>query len=74
MNNINAIDLMPELKKEGKTFDRIDVSNISDENYVGLKKTLALSAPLLKKENLNAKLITTFMNWTAGTEFSEIAG
>ena len=74
MYKMNAIDLMPKLQKEGIKFDRIDVSNISDENYVGLKKCLALSAPLLKKQNLHAKLITTLMNWIAGTEFSVIAG
>lgn len=50
-------------------FDRIDVSNISDENYVGLDACLKLSKPLLKVTNPFSKLITTFMNWTARTEF-----
>ena len=71
---MNAKDLMPQLRQEGVKFDRIDVSNISDENYLGLKKCLALSAPLLKQENPHAKLITTLMNWIAGTEFAEIGG
>jgi hypothetical protein len=42
---------MSKLKTEGRKFDRIDVSNISDENYVGPTKCLQFSAPLLKEEN-----------------------
>lgn len=55
-------------------FDRIDVSNISDENYIGLEKTFQIAAPLLKKENESAKLITTLMNWVSGTEFGGLLG
>ncbi|KAL8726781.1 MAG: hypothetical protein Q9181_005920, partial [Wetmoreana brouardii] len=45
-------------------FDRIDVSNIVDEAYVGLHKTLAIFAPLIKKPSVNphATLITLFIN------------
>lgn len=49
-------------------FDRIDVSNISDEKYVGLEACLKLSKPLLKVTNPYSKLITTFQFWTAGSE------
>ena len=55
-------------------FDRIDVSNISDENYIGLDACLKLSKPLLKVTNPYSKLITTFMNWTANTEFGLTSG
>jgi len=43
----NAIDLLEEFKHNNVTFDRIDVSNISDENYIGIRKCLELSRPLL---------------------------
>ncbi|KAL8811818.1 MAG: hypothetical protein Q9200_001490 [Gallowayella weberi] len=43
-------------------FDRIEVSNIADEAYLGLRKTLATFAPLLKKKSKNphAALLTLF--------------
>ena len=65
----DAIDLLKQFKNKNMQFDRIDVSNISDENYVGLDACLKLSKPLLKVTNPCSKLITTFMNWTARTEF-----
>ncbi|KAL8703599.1 MAG: hypothetical protein Q9201_003224 [Fulgogasparrea decipioides] len=45
-------------------FDRIEVSNIVDEAYVGLHRTLAIFAPLIKKPSVNphATLITLFLN------------
>lgn len=66
--NQDAKDLLPTLKST--SFDRIDVSNISDENYLGIKTCLKLSRPLLNRTNPCSKLITTFMNWVAGTEFA----
>ena len=66
----DAKDLMPKLR--GIKFDRIDVSNISDENYVGLDCVIKLSKPLLNNANSNAKLITTLMNWTAGTDYGQL--
>jgi hypothetical protein len=44
-------------------FDRIDVSNTSDINYLGIKNVLRFASPLLSKTNPEAVLITTFMNW-----------
>ena len=55
-------------------FDRIDVSNISDENYVGLENCLKYAKPLLNPKNPHAKLITTLMNWVQGTEFASTLG
>jgi hypothetical protein len=43
-------------------FDRIEVSNILDFNYVGLHDVLTLWAPLLQ-EGRNAAIIGYFMNW-----------
>jgi hypothetical protein len=69
----NAVDLMKQMSGKAK-FDRIDVSNISDSNYVGLNAILALSRPLMKEANPHATLITTLMNWTADTELAGFAG
>ena len=45
-------------------FDRIEVSNIIDSYYLGIRQTLATFAPLLKPQSVNshAALITLFMN------------
>jgi hypothetical protein len=43
-------------------FDRIDVSNILDPNYVGLKATLTAWAPFLSRQKHGA-LVGYFMNW-----------
>jgi hypothetical protein len=43
-------------------FDRIEVSNILDENYVGIHDVLTLWAPLLQ-ESRNAAIVGYFMNW-----------
>ncbi|KAL8640808.1 MAG: hypothetical protein Q9226_008703 [Calogaya cf. arnoldii] len=52
----------PEIRATG--FDRIEVSNITDENYLGLFKTLKTFAFLLKGRSANpqAALITLFLN------------
>ena len=54
--------LEPRLKESA--FDRIEVSNIADENYIGLDKSLSKFGPLLKSptSNPHATLITLFMN------------
>ena len=43
-------------------FDRIQVSNILDANYVGIDAVLSDWAPLLKK-NRTAVIVGYFMNW-----------
>ncbi|KIJ61529.1 hypothetical protein HYDPIDRAFT_183158 [Hydnomerulius pinastri MD-312] len=45
-------------------FDRIDVSNILDPNYVGTRLVLNMWEPLLAKSD-NAALLGYFMNWMA---------
>jgi len=44
-------------------FDRIDVSNILDTEYVGIPKVLADWAPLLSVTNRHATLLGYSMNW-----------
>ncbi|KAM6494778.1 protein of unknown function (DUF4470) domain containing protein [Amanita muscaria] len=44
-------------------FDRIEVSNILDTNYVGIHDVLTLWGPLLQ-ESRSAAIIGYFMNWT----------
>lgn len=43
-------------------FDRIDVSNILDANYVGLRDVLTLWGPLLEGSR-SAAIVGYFMNW-----------
>jgi hypothetical protein len=43
-------------------FDRIDVSNILDANYVGIRDVLTLWGPLLR-ESRSAAIVGYFMNW-----------
>ncbi|KAF5679612.1 monoterpene epsilon-lactone hydrolase [Fusarium heterosporum] len=47
---------------EDKTFDRIEVSNISDSTYLAIETTLILMVPLLRpiSENRHATIITLF--------------
>lgn len=54
--------LPAEIRTHG--FDRIEVSNIADEAYLGLPGTLSTFAPLLKHPSMNphATLITLFLN------------
>ncbi|KZV88308.1 hypothetical protein EXIGLDRAFT_619572 [Exidia glandulosa HHB12029] len=44
-------------------FDRIEVSNIVDVEYVGVASVLQDWGPLLNKDNEHAALVGTFMNW-----------
>ncbi|KAF8541091.1 hypothetical protein BDD12DRAFT_733234 [Trichophaea hybrida] len=57
--------------KHGVTsFDRIDVSNLSDRGYIGIPDILRLISPLLKTQRVNphAVLITLFLNYHAEIE------
>ncbi|CAF3612824.1 unnamed protein product [Fusarium graminearum] len=59
---VDASDL-PSHQLE-RSFDRIEVSNISDSAYLGIHKTVAIMSPLLQPSSVNphATLITLFMN------------
>ena len=54
-------------------FDRIEVSNILDPNYVGLKATLRAWAPLLSRQRY-ATVVGYFMNWFVLQKDGRIAG
>ncbi|KAI5782032.1 hypothetical protein DFH27DRAFT_488154 [Peziza echinospora] len=43
-------------------FDRIEVSNICDEQYLGIKTVLTTFGPLLRPKNPDATLLTLFIN------------
>ena len=53
-----------EARLKQSAFDRIEVANIADENYIGLDASLSIFGPLLKSptSNPHATLITLFMN------------
>lgn len=59
----DAVDLPSEISS--MRFDRIEVSNIVDKNYLGLSTVLTKWGPLLNPENEHSALIGLFMNWVA---------
>ncbi|KZV67124.1 hypothetical protein PENSPDRAFT_62747 [Peniophora sp. CONT] len=72
--NEDAVDLATniqrgDLKDVGipatARFDRIDVSNIMDANYVGVEKVIGAWGPLLRRARTSA-LLGYFMNWAMG--------
>ncbi|KAF1831410.1 hypothetical protein BDW02DRAFT_531923 [Decorospora gaudefroyi] len=60
--NVDA-NVLPKLLTS-KSYDRIEVSNISDAGYMGTHRTLSLFAPLLqhKTQNVHATMITCYLN------------
>lgn len=66
MHAVNAAELPSVVDKETikSSFDRIEVSNIADQGYLGPQRTLHIFAPLLKNPDLNshAALVCLFMN------------
>ncbi|KAJ5356800.1 hypothetical protein N7517_011409 [Penicillium concentricum] len=62
MVNMDAKELLLHLAEDHYT--RIEVSNISDAGYLGIRATLATLTPLLQppERNPNATLITLFLN------------
>ncbi|KAK0452836.1 uncharacterized protein EV420DRAFT_1558595 [Desarmillaria tabescens] len=66
----DARDLLPTLKSSPsfpQRFDRIEVSNIVDKNYVGMS-VLTDWGPLLNEANPHAAIIGHFMNWPVWKE------
>lgn len=66
---ISAIDarkLARELRSSPdfvQGFDRVEVSNIADKEYVGVSGVLEDWGPLLRKDHKHAAIVGTFMNW-----------
>ncbi|KAE9365085.1 hypothetical protein N431DRAFT_473171 [Stipitochalara longipes BDJ] len=65
---VDAAELPGVLTVVGKdqqhSFDRIEVSNIVDESYLGTAKTISTFAPLLQPKSLNpdAAILTLYLN------------
>lgn len=64
---VDALELPSLLKRGGQanySFDRIEVSNITDRGYLGLELTLSIFGPLLKPRSQNPKatLLALFLN------------
>lgn len=53
-------------------FDRIQVSNILDDNYVGIEGVLNKWAPLLKNSR-TAAIVGYFMNWIAMQKGAQVS-
>ncbi|KAK0482797.1 hypothetical protein IW261DRAFT_1469714 [Armillaria novae-zelandiae] len=70
----DARDLPRILKSDPsspQTFDRIEVSNIVDKNYVGMS-LLSDWGPFLNKDNPHAAVVGHFMNWTTWKKSGEV--
>ncbi|SJL18005.1 uncharacterized protein ARMOST_21576 [Armillaria ostoyae] len=70
----DARDLPRILKNDTsspQTFDRIEVSNIVDKNYVGMS-LLSDWGPFLNKGNPHAAVVGHFMNWTTWKKSGEV--
>lgn len=50
------------------TFDRIECSNITDKNYVGVPRLLEAWGSLLSPTNPHAAILGLFMNWTTSAQ------
>lgn len=64
----DARELAKHLRGEAEAsnirgFDRIEVSNITDQEYIGVQGVLSSWGPLLNKDNKQAAIVGTFMNW-----------
>ncbi|KAI0131304.1 hypothetical protein F4814DRAFT_164862 [Daldinia grandis] len=62
--NLDAAQLIPFKVLEGRSYDRIEASNISDVCWLGTRDTLRCLSPLLRPpaENPHATLITVYLN------------
>ena len=79
---MDARDLSEALRNDGlpgkakppsTRYDRIEVSNILDANYVGLSDVLSDWAPLLA-ETRTASIVGYFMNWFVTQEDGRASG
>ncbi|KAH7096087.1 hypothetical protein BKA62DRAFT_720618 [Auriculariales sp. MPI-PUGE-AT-0066] len=62
LSNLDARELAAQSKSQ--KFDRIEVSNICDLEYVGIRHVLEDWAPLLNPANPHSAIICLFMNWS----------
>uniref|UniRef100_A0A0W0FAF2 DUF4470 domain-containing protein n=1 Tax=Moniliophthora roreri TaxID=221103 RepID=A0A0W0FAF2_MONRR len=65
MYDQNAIELSDTLPLHLRQFDRIEVSNIVDREYVGVFPMLTKWGPLLNRDQPDSTLVASFINWAA---------
>ncbi|KAF9543453.1 hypothetical protein CPC08DRAFT_823704 [Agrocybe pediades] len=70
-HNLSSGMYAKEGKPKGFSFDRVEVSNIIDKEYVGIPRVLSDWTPLLKKNNTHATIIGYSMNWVPKQPGSE---
>ena len=63
LHNEDAVKLCKQFAQAGRHFDRIETSNLADQEYVGLEQMLKMAAPLLNAENPKNTLIVLLKNW-----------
>ncbi|RXW13619.1 hypothetical protein EST38_g12235 [Candolleomyces aberdarensis] len=80
--SVEACALSKEIKKDtftemgitsNTTFDRIEVSNILDVNYVGVRGVLTAWSPLLGQDK-HAAIVGYFMNWVMVQKDGRVQG
>jgi hypothetical protein len=66
--NLDARNLPKELSRLSLgSFDRVEVSNITDHTYVGTQTILRDWSPMLSRQNTHATIIGLYMNWVMKT-------
>jgi hypothetical protein len=58
----------------GEGFDRIELSNMADENYFGLESILQTLGNLLSEFNKDATLIVSLVNWVYRQRDAKVEG
>ncbi|KAJ2924336.1 hypothetical protein H1R20_g12763, partial [Candolleomyces eurysporus] len=80
--SVEACALSKEIKKNtfdkmgissNTTFDRVEVSNILDVNYVGIRNVLTAWSPLLGQDK-HAAIVGYFMNWVMVQKDGRVQG
>ncbi|EEB95432.1 hypothetical protein MPER_05602, partial [Moniliophthora perniciosa FA553] len=61
----DAIELSDALPSHLRQFDRIEVSNIVDREYVGVSPVLTKWGPMLNRDQPDSTLVASFINWAA---------
>ncbi|KAH8832378.1 hypothetical protein DL96DRAFT_1581831 [Flagelloscypha sp. PMI_526] len=74
LRNDDAIDLAKGVGAGMHiSFDRIEVSNICDQEYVGVPRLLEAWGPHLSISNKHAAILGLFMNWQTATPGADLA-
>ncbi|ESK84859.1 hypothetical protein Moror_14953 [Moniliophthora roreri MCA 2997] len=65
MYDQDAATLPESLPSSLRLFDRIEVSNVMDKQYLGIDKVLATWGPLLNRNRAGSAIISSFINWAS---------